>query len=135
MGQDRGGWQPDKHVREGGGVADLIRVPLENGECIIAEVDQRDIPSSEIVLAAAQPGKALAEMSGKLETGLRTIRPAVTELVEALKGSGPETISVEFGIKIGGETGVILAKGTAEVNFKVSMEWKRAPEERLGKGD
>ena len=28
---------------------------------------------------------------------------------------------VEFGLKLDGETGVIVAKGTAEVNFKVTM--------------
>jgi hypothetical protein len=109
-------------------VAELIRVPLENGGWIIAEVDKLDIPGDEVVLAAAGPGKAVAELPGKLEAGLRAIRPVVAELVEALKGSGPETISVEFGVKIGGEAGVILARGTAEVNFKVALEWKRAPE-------
>jgi hypothetical protein len=109
-------------------VTELIRVPLENGEFVVAEVDKLDIPGDEVVLAAAGPGKAVAELPGKLEAGLRSIRPAVAELVEALKGSGPETISVEFGVKIGGETGVILAKGTGEVNFKVTLEWKRTSE-------
>jgi hypothetical protein len=111
-------------------VPELIRVPLENGELIIAEVDRFDIPGEEVVLAAPEAGKAIAQMPEKFEAGLRAIRPAVGELVEALKSSGPETISVEFGVKIGGETGVILAKGTAEVNFKVVMEWKRSPEDR-----
>ena len=31
---------------------------------------------------------------------------------------------MEFGLKIGGETGVIVAKGTAEVNFTIRMSWK-----------
>jgi hypothetical protein len=109
-------------------MSELIRVPLENGEFIVAEADKFDIPGEEVVLAAPEAGKAIAQLPNKLETGLRAIRPAVGELVEALKGSGPENISVEFGIKIGGETGVILAKGTAEVNFKVVMEWKRSSE-------
>lgn len=34
-------------------------------------------------------------------------------------------MNIEFGIKLGGETGVILAKGTAEVNFKVDVTWTR----------
>jgi hypothetical protein len=32
---------------------------------------------------------------------------------------------VEFGLKIGGEAGVIIAKGTAEVNFTVRVSWKQ----------
>jgi hypothetical protein len=108
----------------------LIRVPLESGEYIIAEVDELDISGEEVVLAAPEPGKVIAQIPNKLEVGLRAIRPAVAELVDALKGSGPETISVEFGVKIGGETGVILARGTAEVNFKVALEWKLPSQER-----
>jgi hypothetical protein len=111
---------------KGGAVTELVRVPLENGEFIVAEVDKLDIPSSDVILAASQPGKALAQVQTKLDVALRRIRPALTELAEALKDSRPDSFCVEFGVKIGGETGVILAKGTAEVNFKISMEWKQS---------
>jgi hypothetical protein len=111
---------------EGGIVTELVRVPLESGEFIVAEVDKLDIPGSDVILAAPEPGKALAEVQTKLDAGLRRIRPALTELVEALKDSRPDSFCVEFGVKIGGETGVIIAKGTAEVNFKISMEWKQS---------
>jgi len=114
------------------GMAELVRIPLESGEYIVAEVDTLDLPGGDVVLAAPEPGKAIAQMSTKLGAGLRSIRPAVAELVEALKGSGPDSIGVEFGVKLGGETGVILAKGTAEVNFKVVMEWKRSSGEATG---
>jgi Trypsin-co-occurring domain 1 len=108
-------------------MTELVRIPLQSGEYIIAEVDKLDIPGGDVVvLAAPKPGKAIAEVRNNLEASLRSIGPAVTELVDALKGSGPDSISVEFGVKVGGETGVILAKGTAEVNFKVAMEWKRS---------
>ncbi len=49
---------------------------------------------------------------------LRTIK-------DRLVASSPDHFSVEFGVKLGGETGVILAKGTAEVNLKVTMTWDR----------
>ena len=114
---------------DGVGMADLARVPLGGGEYIVAEVDRLDLADGDVVLATSDLGKAIPQLPGKLEAGLRSIRPAITELVEALKGSGPESIGVEFGLKFGGETGVILAKGTAEVNFKVVMEWKRSPAE------
>jgi hypothetical protein len=31
---------------------------------------------------------------------------------------------VQFGLKVGGETGVIVAKGTAEANFTITLAWK-----------
>lgn len=107
-------------------MAELVRVPLESGDYIVAEVDTMDIPGGDVVLAGAEPGKAFIEVQAKLGAAVRSLRPTVAELIEPLKDSGPDSISVEFGLKIGGETGIILAKGTAEVNFKVSMEWKRS---------
>jgi hypothetical protein len=44
---------------------------------------------------------------------------------ERLVSAGPEQFAVEFGIRLAGETGCILAKGTAEVNLKVTMTWKK----------
>lgn len=44
---------------------------------------------------------------------------------EKLAATTPEHFTVEFGVKLGGESGIILAKGTAEVNFKITMIWDR----------
>jgi hypothetical protein len=44
-------------------------------------------------------------------------------VVGLLKELSPDQTVVEFGLKVGGETGMIIAKGTAEVNFKVTMSW------------
>jgi hypothetical protein len=49
---------------------------------------------------------------------LRTIK-------NRLAASAPEAFEVKFGVKLGGETGIILAKGTAEVNFEITMSWSR----------
>jgi hypothetical protein len=68
---------------EGGAVTELVRVPLESGEFIVAEVDKLDIPGSDVILAASEPGKALAEVQTKLDAGLRRIRPALTEVFSA----------------------------------------------------
>jgi hypothetical protein len=44
---------------------------------------------------------------------------------DKLVASTPEHFTVEFGVKLGGETGIILAKGTAEVNLTITMTWDR----------
>ena len=46
----------------------------------------------------------------------------LTTLKEKLKTASPDHFTVEFGVTIGGETGIILAKGTAEVTFKITMD-------------
>ena len=38
----------------------------------------------------------------------------------------PDEIAVEFGIALGAKAGAVIAKGTADVHFTVSLTWKRA---------
>jgi hypothetical protein len=38
--------------------------------------------------------------------------------------SKPETAEVEFGVKLTGGAGIIIASGTAEANVKVKLSWK-----------
>lgn len=36
----------------------------------------------------------------------------------------PHEATVEFGLKLGGSTSMIVASGTAEVNFVAKVTWK-----------
>jgi Trypsin-co-occurring domain 1 len=54
----------------------------------------------------------------------RTCPQPLQKITQVLRELAPEEAQVEFGLKIGGETGVIVAKGAAEVNFVVRMTWK-----------
>lgn len=48
-------------------------------------------------------------------------------LYEAIESiPAPEKVSIEFGVKLAGETGFpMLTKASGEANFKISVEWKR----------
>jgi hypothetical protein len=59
-----------------------------------------------------------------LEEALGKLKPSLQKVIQLLKDLSPDETEVEFGLKMGGETGVIVAKGTAEVNFTVRMSWK-----------
>ena len=61
-----------------------------------------------------------------LEEALGKLKPALHKIVLMLRDMAPDEASVAFGLNIGGETGVIVAKGSAEVNFSVTMSWKSA---------
>jgi hypothetical protein len=113
--------------RRGPLMVQLVRIPLENGEFLIAEVDRVDIPEESVVLASPEPGRSVAQASRSLESSLLSLRPALAGLAETLNALTPETVSIEFGVKLGGETGVILAKGTAEVHFTVNVQWTPRP--------
>jgi NTP-dependent ternary system trypsin peptidase co-occuring protein len=112
---------------EGGGavVAYLLGLPMEadGKDVLVFEVDRNEV-SDDLVLASPEPGKVAARAQVTLEEALAKLKPSLQKVVHLLKEVSPDETVVEFGLKIGGETGVIIAKGTAEVNFTIRMSWK-----------
>src|SRR3954464_7125280 len=90
---------------------------------LVVEVDEIDaVPAADDLGFASLPGgKVMAKAAMTLEDALDQLEPALHALSERLRRASPDAVSIEFGLKLGGETGVILAKGTAEVKFKGSM--------------
>ena len=101
----------------------LMSLPIEaDGEqSLVVEVDRSEV-SDDLVLAS-EPGKVAARAQVTLVEALANLKPSLHKVVDLLKELSPAETVVEFGLKMGGETGVIVAKGTAEVNFKVTMSW------------
>ena len=90
---------------------------------LVFEVDRTEV-SGDLVLASPDPGKIADLARVTLDEALAKLKPSLHKVVQLLKDLSPDETVVEFGLKIGGETGVIIAKGTAEVNFTVRMSWK-----------
>lgn len=106
-------------------VAYLLGLPVEadSKDVVVFEVDRNEV-SDDLVLASPEPGKVAARAQVTLEEALAKLKPSLQKVVHLLKEVSPDETVVEFGLKIGGETGVIIAKGTAEVNFTIRMSWK-----------
>ncbi len=111
-------------------VAVLVQVPIEDvqdGAVVLVESDRADVPGELMLAAAPQPGEVAAKAARSLSASLEQLEPVLRTVKEKLVASAPEHFTVEFGVKLGGETGIILAKGTAEVNLKITMTWDRKP--------
>ncbi|WP_405084907.1 CU044_2847 family protein [Microbispora sp. NBC_01389] len=67
----------------------------------------------------------LEEASRSLSAALDDISPALETIMTKLQAATrqPKEIQVEFGLKFGGELGLIFTKGTAEASFNVTMTW------------
>ncbi len=121
--------------KKGDGVTVLVQVPLgddESGGVVLVEADRDDIPGG-LTLASPEPGQAAARAACSLSASLEQLEPVLRTVKEKLTAAGPEHFTVEFGVKLGGETGVIVAKGTAEVNLKITMTWDR-DQQQAGSG-
>jgi Trypsin-co-occurring domain 1 len=106
-------------------VTQLLEVEVAGGGRLIAEVDDRDATGGELV--PASPTDALIRARLTLEEALDGILPPLTVMVGRLRAAAPTELEVSFGIKLSAETGIIVAKGSAEVNFDVKLVWKKEP--------
>jgi Trypsin-co-occurring domain 1 len=107
----------------------LARVPIGDGpgDFIVVEVDDGVVGDDQVVLASRSPGKAVVEISETLQGSFDRVVAAVSQLVLRLRSmpNSPEHAEIEFGLKLGGEAGLIFTRGTAEVNFQVRLSWNK----------
>jgi hypothetical protein len=104
-----------------------LAVPLsaDNHDTVIFQVDSSEIPDSQVLAADAGEG-AIDTAKRTLEAALHDLKPSLAMIKTAFGDLSPDETSVDFGLSVSGEYGMVIAKGTAEVNFAVHMTWKRA---------
>lgn len=104
----------------------LIEVPVEGGGRLLVEADPEQLPG-ELQLASghATPGEVVSKAKQSLEQALDQLQPAMSAVLERLKAVSPDEVGVEFGLTLGAETGLVVAKGSSEVHFTVSLTWRR----------
>ncbi|MGP4115059.1 CU044_2847 family protein [Streptomyces sp. 4N509B] len=104
----------------------LLSMALDDGDAAVAvfEVDD-DLVGSELEMAASGRG-TVARARASLTDALAEVRPTLSKVVQTVRELGPDQVEIEFGLKVGGDTSVIIAKGTAEVNFAVRLTWNRS---------
>jgi Trypsin-co-occurring domain 1 len=102
----------------------LLSVPIDggSGDVLVFEADQSQVAEG-LVLASPSPGEFADRAKVTLEEALEKLRPSLEKFVGSLKKLSPDETTVEFGLRVGGETGLIVAKGTAEANFAIRMTW------------
>lgn len=110
-------------------VSYLIDVPVEGGGRLLVEAAGWQVPG-ELELAAAGPGEMIARARESLEHALDQLKPAVTAMTDRLRAMSPDEFTVEFGLTVGAESGFVVAKGSGEVHFAVTLSWHKPAEHK-----
>jgi hypothetical protein len=99
-----------------------FRIEGAQGETIPVEVDEE----LSGVVRSARPGELAEEARQSLEAALERVAPAAGALIGKLRAAveGVDSVNVQFGIKLSGEVGAIVAKTSVDANFTVSVTWK-----------
>jgi hypothetical protein len=102
-----------------------IEYEIAKGKSVIIEIE--DVEEG---LMPASIDDKIAKAKQSFEHALDTIGPIAGKLLTRLKeiSKEPDQIAIEFGLKLGFNAGVVIASGSSEANFKVSLTWKKDTE-------
>lgn len=101
-------------------MACLVAVPLEDGGAVVVEMDEG--PGG--VVKAARSGELVGRATQSLESALDAVTPAARSALAKLREVAPDSITVEFGLKLTAEVGAVITRTTGECNFKVTLRWE-----------
>lgn len=99
----------------------IVEFRLENDESILIEVNEPD--DSRIGI-----GNDVVETAQKtFESALEKVQPVASAIMTKLRSlkEPADEVEVKFGIKMSAEFGVIVASGNTEVNYEITLKWKR----------
>lgn len=104
----------------------LVEFKLSDGSNIVVESDEPEPPSG-VVRATRKPGEIIEEANYNLEEALEKIRCATESAITKFRmlSEQPDGITMEFGFNLSATFGAIIASGTAEANYKVTLSWSR----------
>jgi hypothetical protein len=105
----------------------LLKVPVgANPEQYVeVEVDRTDL--SEAIQLTAERHADVATAPYSIASSMDRILPALSTVLTKLRSAehAPDEIAVKVGLKVGGELGLVFAKGRSEATFEVSMTWRK----------
>ena len=108
----------------------FVAFKLNDGSTIVVEVDEPETVGGA-VRAARSPKDLLDEAKHSFDEALQKIQVATESAITSLRNLSqkPDEITMEFGFNFSAEFGAIIAKASADANYKVTLNWKRKEEE------
>jgi Trypsin-co-occurring domain 1 len=101
----------------------FVEFPLEGGGSVLVETDA---PGSGPVTRGG-PADAVERAAQTFESTLHSVRDAARTLLEQMHDlpRQPESVQVQFGVKLSGKLGAVLTTVSGEANFVLQMTWNR----------
>jgi hypothetical protein len=113
----------------------IVQLQAEDNVSIFVEIDDSRAHGTQRIAVDAGE-RALEKISGTFEGALAGIQKVANGLYGSLAklARAPDDAKFEFGVKLTGGAGIIIASGTAEANIRVTLNWK-APTNGAGDKD
>jgi hypothetical protein len=107
----------------------LIEFALDSKDQTIILVETDDTVPAQGQQQVSLGGAVAEKATQAFDAAVAGIKPVASTIMRQLTAVIPDAdeISVEFGIKLTANAGVIVAGTSAEGNCKVSIKWTRKP--------
>ena len=109
----------------------IIEVPLDGERVVLVEVDGEDFyPGGDALLPVANPAEMLERAGGSVRSAIDdVIMPTIHTIFDRMaQGTRrPDSVELEFGLKLAGKLGAVFASTEAEGHIQVKMTWNRMP--------
>ncbi|MGH3717839.1 MAG: CU044_2847 family protein [Pseudonocardiaceae bacterium] len=97
----------------------MVIFDLAEGSTVLVEVDEDNLGIERV----SRGRDGVVEAGRRLTEVLGSVRDAARESMDVLRTLSPDRIELEFGVKLAGEAGAIIAKTAAEGHFTVKLTW------------
>jgi hypothetical protein len=103
-----------------------LEVALSDGRIMHVEVTSQD--DWDTIGPVSRGPDGVATLPERLSDGLDRIRSFSDEVLTRLRSGSrpPDSVQVEFGVKLSAKTGVIVAESNGEAHLAVTLQWQRA---------
>jgi hypothetical protein len=98
-----------------------VRFPLPEGSSVVVDVGD-DVHG---VVRASRATDTIADAVASFQDGLGAVSAAAGVALRRLREmpSRPDSVEVEFGVRLTAEAGAVIAKTAIEGNFQVRLSW------------
>ena len=113
-------------------VAKLVKFQLDDDEesFVYVEVDEKLPVSSNkkrdkaLIGLGDEVAQQAKQTLGKALASIKPVANAIIKKVQDLNKPA-DAVEVKFGIKMSGELGAVIASGSAEVNYEITLKWNK----------
>lgn len=98
----------------------IVEFEVSGGGVLKVQSAEREVG----LVPATGLDKTIEKAKVTLDTAVGAVMLAFSAISGQLRTLAPDEVTVEFGLVLGAESGVVVAKGHGEVHFTVTLAWK-----------
>ena len=111
-------------------MTEILRYEVGSGTVLVEVAD-----NSYGVERPSRNEQGITDAGRRLEDALAAIRPAASAAAEVLREVGAEHLELQFGVKLAGEAGAIIAQNCSAAHFVVKLSFSHTPPAQLSPED